>query len=265
MATHSQIETKISPPAAANERRSAVTLAIDYVWYIGAYLIFAVLGCGVSIICLPLSFIFVGRGAKRFGQRLIHSLFAFFIWYVQLRGLIKFDFGDLPRLRGRKGVIIVANHPCLIDVLLVVSRLPNVICIMKASLTSNLVLCGTARLAGYVDNRSHREMVVQCKARLVEGSNFLIFPEGTRTVEPGVNPFKMGFALVAKVARAPVQTIFIETISPFLGKSWPLLKWPSFPVTYTLRLGKEFVPPPDMDVKDFGKSIEDYFRANLRG
>jgi hypothetical protein len=78
-----------------------------------------------------------------------------------------------------------------------------------------------------------------------------------------VNDFKGGFALIAKVARAPIQTVFIETDSPFLGKGWPLLKKPRFPLVYRARLGKRFTVEGDLKV--FMRQLEEYYRQELAG
>ena len=198
------------------------------------------------------------------GKELIRQLFAFFVWYLQWTGLARFEFHDVAGLRAFRGSIIAANHPTLLDVVFLVSRLPRVFCLMKAGIVSNLVLCGTARLAGYVDNHSAKQMVETCAARLNQGNTLVIFPEGTRTVESEVNPFKMGFALIAKLTGAPVQTVILRGNSPFLGKRWPFLKAPAaFPLRYSLRRGREFVIKAGQDPREFGKAVEDYFRTCL--
>ena len=111
---------------------------------------------------------------------------------------------------------------------------------MKAKIWDNPVLGGGARLAGYIRNDSPRGMVRQAASELRAGHCLLVFPEGTRTRSRPVNRFKGGFALIAKRAGAPVQTVFIETDSPFLGKGWPAFKRPRFPVVYRVRLGERF-------------------------
>ena len=98
---------------------------------------------------------------------------------------------------------------------------------MKAKIWDNPVLGGGARLAGYIRNDSPRGMVRQAASELRAGHSLLVFPEGTRTRSRPVNRFKGGFALIAKRAGAPVQTVFIETDSPFLGKGWPAFKRPA--------------------------------------
>lgn len=234
------------------------------VWFPVAYLIFAVVGSLTSVICLILSCLLPVRWGQPFGQFLIQRLFAFFVWYLRETGLACFDFGELDSLNRLRGAIIVVNHPSLLDAVFVVSRLPRVFCLMKAGILSNLVLCGTARLAGYVDNRSGKQMVEQCAARLRQGDSMVVFPEGTRTVVEGVNPFKMGFALIAKLSEAPVQTVFLHANSPFLGKRWPFLKPPDrFPLRYSFALGERFVMQPGEDPKTFGAKIERYYRDCL--
>ncbi|MHB8520956.1 MAG: lysophospholipid acyltransferase family protein [Limisphaerales bacterium] len=231
--------------------------------FLGAYLIFAVLGSVVSVACLVPAALFRGQQANRFGQRLICGLFAFFVGYLRACGLVKLDTGELSALRNCRGLILVANHPCLLDAVFIVSQLPHVVCLMKRSLVRNIVLCGTAKLAGYVDNTSGVGLVRTCEARLRRGANLLIFPEGTRSTGGELLPFKMGFALIAGLAQSPVQTVIIAADSNYLGKGWPLFRKPPFPARYSLRLGKRFDPSPSMDAKSFGCEVERYFHRVL--
>ena len=66
---------------------------------------------------------------------------------------------------------------------------------------------------------------------------------------------------ISKTAGAPIQTVFIETNSRFLGKGWPLLRMPAFPLVYRARLGQRF--EVNGDVKTFVSDVEDYFRRTL--
>ena len=237
-----------------------VLQAAAFFW---AYLIFAIVGSVASAACLAPAAVLRGVRAHRTGQRLIHGLFVFFVSYLRCCGLLKLDASELSVLRDSRGVILVANHPCLLDAVLVVSQLPQVVCLMKGSLARNIVLCGTAYLAGYVHNESGLGLVRKCEQRLRQGANLLIFPEGTRSIGGQMHPFKMGFALIASQAQSPVQTIIITADSSYLGKGWPFFRKPSFPVRYSLRLGKRFVPVPGLDAKSLGGAIESYFHSVL--
>ena len=229
----------------------------------GAFFIFAVVGSLASVACLVPAVLFRGVRARFFGQRLIRGLFVFFVGYLRAFGLLELDADGWSELREVNGLIVVANHPSLLDAVLLVSLLPQAVCLMKGSLARNIVLSGTARLAGYIHNKSGLGLVKKCEERLKEGSNLLVFPEGTRTVGGKLLPFKMGFALAAVLTRAPVQTIIITSESNCLGKGWPLFKKPAFPVRYSLRLGRRFQPEPGQAAKQFGCAVEDYFRETL--
>jgi 1-acyl-sn-glycerol-3-phosphate acyltransferase len=224
-------------------------------------------------ICLVASF-FAGflryvlprKFGNRLGQHMIMRAFQAFMLYLAITRLVKCDVSALDQLKHEKGLILAPNHPALIDAVLVISRLPRVTCIMKAVLWDNIVLGGGSRLAGFVRNDSQPNMVRASVAALRDGGQLLMFPEGTRTVEQPINPLKGAIALIAKKAQAPVQTIFIESNTDFLGKHWPTLKKPTFPLHYRVTLGKRFDPPMNdkaADNKIFVAELDAYFRTEL--
>ncbi|HEX3396621.1 MAG TPA: hypothetical protein VHS76_07955, partial [Steroidobacteraceae bacterium] len=77
------------------------------------------------------------------------------------------------------------------------------------------------------------------------------------------NPLVGSVGLIAKHAKVPVQTLVIETDSPFLSKGWPLFKRPELPITYRVRLGQRFEPPAD--VPTFTAELDRYYREALQG
>jgi 1-acyl-sn-glycerol-3-phosphate acyltransferase len=140
-------------------------------------------------------------------------------------------------------MILAPNHPCLLDASLVVSRVPDLCCVMKANLATNLFVGPGARLAGYIANDAPLSMIRAAVVDLQRGHPLLLFPEGTRTESAPVNALKSGIASIASRARVPVQTLIIETDSAFLGKGWQILRKPDLPATYRVRLGRRFAPP----------------------
>lgn len=144
------------------------------------------------------------------------------------------------------------------------SRLPHVTCIIKATLLDSPFIGGGARWSGHISNDAGGGMVRQAAAELREGGQLLVFPEGTRT-KPGadkVNPFKGGFALIAREAQAPVQTVILRQSCALLGKGWPWWGIPRYPMTFRAELGRRFNPPPrDGDVRGWMSEMEAYFRS----
>jgi 1-acyl-sn-glycerol-3-phosphate acyltransferase len=222
----------------------------------------------LGIMCVlwsPVSFILYhlmprARGGE-FGRYMNMFWFRHYLWMLAMSGSCRFDLSALDALRGKSPVIIAPNHPSLIDALLVVSRLPNVVVIMKAELRNNLFMRGGARFAQYISNESMREMIRTASEALARGDHVLLFPEGSRTVRQPVNAFTALIGLIARNAQVPVQTVFIESSSGFLGKGWPLFRRPSMPIAYRIRLGRQFVAPAD--VRAFTSELQQYFATEL--
>lgn len=202
---------------------------------------------------------------RRFGARLgrfaIMAIFRSLVSLLNASGLIKCELSALDSLRGQGALIIACNHPSMLDAMLVTSRLPNAVCIVKADIWNNLLLRGGARLAAYICNDSPFTLIRLAAAAVRAGDQLLVFPEGTRTRQRPVDDFKGGFALIAKSAGIPVQTVFIETNSPYLSKGWPLYRKPEFPLIYRARLGQRF--EVDGDVKSFVVDLECYYRQSM--
>lgn len=238
-------------------RRSYGAVAFGYVMALLAVSFLATSAAGAVLLrVLPPS----RRQAA--GQAIVLNGFRFMLGGMRLTGLFDYDLSELDTLRDARGVVIAPNHLSLLDIVLVASRVPRVVCIVKASLWNNLFLGGCARLAGYIRNDAPQILVRRAAAELRAGNNLLIFPEGTRIAVPGtLGPFKPGFALMARIAGAPVQAVFIESNSPYLQKGWPLLRMPPLPLHYRVRLGKRFMP--EQPAAAFVARLEAYYRAEL--
>jgi 1-acyl-sn-glycerol-3-phosphate acyltransferase len=197
----------------------------------------------------------VGRAGISRGYRLF--------WFVaRASGLLQMDARALRPLADERGLIIVANHPSLLDALMLVARLPRSACVMKASLVRNPLLGPGARLARYIRNDTPHQMMRLAIDDLRAGGQLVMFPEGTRTTHAPLNPFQGGFALIARRAGVPVQTVFIDTTSPYLAKGWPLWRLPPVPIEFSVRLGRRF--EPGRDVAATVQEIERYMAAGVR-
>ena len=216
-----------------------------------------------SVFALPLYFLLPRRIGTAVGRRGIMSGFRLYAWSLSVTRSYRLDLRAIDGLRGGPPVILAPNHPSLIDALLILTRHPNIVCVMKSALMRNVFLGSGSRLARYVRNESSRQMVKESVSHLREGGVLLLFPEGTRTTRAPVNAFVGSVGLIAKYANVPVQTLMIETDSPFLSKGWPLFRRTRLPITYRVRLGKRFDPPAD--VPAFTAELERYYRQALEG
>jgi len=128
-------------------------------------------------------------------------------------------------------------------------------------LINNPIYGAAARLAGYIRNDEFIGGVTEAVENLRAGGQLLLFPEGTRTTRLPVNRLKGGAALVSKRSGVPIQTVLIETDTPFLSKGWPLHRIPQLPITFRVRLGRRFLPRENL--RETLAELEAYYASEL--
>lgn len=200
---------------------------------------------------------------QRFGRRMIMLAFRAYLRILCTLCSCRFDLRELDNLREQGPMIIAANHPSLLDAVLIISRLPDVICIMKAELMNNILFGAAARFARYIRNDGMMPIIRQSREGLRQGAQVLIFPEGTRTRTFPLAPLAPAMGLIARRSGAAVQTVFLEFSTPYLGKTWPLFRKPTLPLHCRARLGRRFDAPDDHTA--FTRELESYFRDELAG
>jgi len=83
----------------------------------------------------------------RRGRAVISGIYRMCWATAERLGLLELDSSALDSLRDEPGgLIVAANHPSMLDALVVVARLPRGVCVMKAELMRNVFLGGGARL-----------------------------------------------------------------------------------------------------------------------
>jgi 1-acyl-sn-glycerol-3-phosphate acyltransferase len=204
--------------------------------------------------------------ARRVGRGVISFVFRLYFRITRACGVLEVDASAIDAIDPGEGLVIAPNHPSGLDALIIASRLPHLNCIMKASMLDNVFLGAGARLAGYIRDDGRRRMFRSAIDELRAGGQVIIFPEGTRTLTAPVNAFNGGFVVMAKVARVPIQTVIVETDTPFLSKGWSVLRPPPhMPMRYRLRLGRRFVVGPHGDIHGALAELQDYFEETLSG
>ena len=204
------------------------------------------------------------RMGRWLGRQAIMRGFRLYVGILRTLCGCRFDLTEIDQLRDQGPMVIAANHPSLLDAVLITSRLPNAVCFMKADIMDNPLFGSGARMARYVRNDHLLSAILSCRRELDQGAQVVIFPEGTRTVgypANPVNPLSRSTALIATRAAVPVQTLIVEFSSPYLGKGWPLWRKPRLPLTCRIRVGKRFEVP--RDARAFTQELEAYFRAEL--
>ncbi|NNC24343.1 1-acyl-sn-glycerol-3-phosphate acyltransferase [Salinisphaera sp. USBA-960] len=180
----------------------------------GTGLCFIAFGTGgllVGILVLPLLRLApIGHVRRRdHTQALISRLCRYFIGMTRALGLLADRIEHADRLDHR-GAVIVANHPSLIDVVLLLARLEQVDCIVKPSLRFNPATAIAVRMAGYITRAEGPTLVDRCCESLRNGRRLLLFPEGTRSVPGQQLKLERGAARIALAAGAPLVPVVIH-------------------------------------------------------
>jgi len=205
---------------------------LNHLWRVFATgFLFALFGVGALVISLtmfPLLRLTTWNAddARRRIQHGMQLTFRAYMEAMRVLGILTYRVDGAERLR-KPGRLIVANHPTLIDVVLLVSQMPEVDCIVKSGLWRNPFLRWPAAWADYLPAVAGVELIEECSATLRHGRSLLVFPEGTRTV-PG-KPVRMqrGAAHIALAADADILPVTITCDPPALFKGNPWYRVPA--------------------------------------
>ena len=229
-------------------------------------LLFAAAGLGLSLFSWLTGWLPATARTERFFQRLIHRHFALFHWWCEIARLVYVRYHGFERLPRGGGLVLVANHPALIDITCLLARVPEAVCIFKPAIRRNPVLGAAARRAGYIGSDGGHELVRSAADQVAAGHTLVVFPEGTRT-PPGERllPFKPVFILIARRAGAPIQLVRITTDSDVLTKGSVWWRLPRFPAHIDLVIGPLIATDGADTTAELAARIEAWFRSSPAG
>jgi 1-acyl-sn-glycerol-3-phosphate acyltransferase len=225
---------------------------LNHAWrVVGTGLSFASFGVGGVLLWL-LVFPAISLGVRdparrgRVARRVISRTFAGFIELMRVLGVLTYEIRGAERLQ-RRGLLVLANHPTLIDVVFLVSLIPDADCVVKSRLARNPFTRGPIRATGYICNDSGAGLVHDCIASLRSGKNLVIFPEGTRTRRDAPQPLQRGAANIAIRGGVDITPVRISCTPPTLGKGEKWYRVPSRRFHVSLDVGDDLAVAPFLD------------------
>ncbi|MEY4563083.1 MAG: hypothetical protein RLZZ618_2360 [Pseudomonadota bacterium] len=205
---------------------------LERIWRIFATAVcFSSFGLGglvLRVVAFPALRLLVWRRQARAvaAKWMLHHLLRLFVGQMRLLGVLSLRVSGLEKLN-RRGLLIVANHPSLVDVVFLMSFVQRADCIVKSALLRNPFTRGPVTAAGFIANDSGAGLVEDCVTSLQQGNNLIIFPEGTRTPLSGALPLQRGAANVAVRGEVDITPVRIRCNPPMLAKGVP---WYQVPV-----------------------------------
>ncbi|WP_409520813.1 lysophospholipid acyltransferase family protein [Leclercia sp.] len=155
---------------------------------------------------------------RRLARRSIAASFRAFLTVARALGVLDYRIDNLDLLRQDRGCLVVANHPTLIDYVLIASVMPETDCVVKSALLRNPFLRGVVRAADYLANSEANTLLNACKQRLNQGDTLLIFPEGTRTRVGEAITLQRGAANIAVRCASDLRVVIIHCSEHLLDK-----------------------------------------------
>ncbi|AMO46760.1 Phospholipid/glycerol acyltransferase [Enterobacter sp. FY-07] len=186
-------------------------------------LCFALFGIGgllLSLVWFNLLLIAVRDKAtrRRLARRSIAASFRLFLNTAKATGALDYRIHGVETLRHERGCLVVANHPTLIDYVLLASVMPETDCLVKSALLRNPFLGGVVKAADYLINSQADALLPTCEQRLQQGDTILIFPEGTRTRPGEAMTLQRGAANIAVRCGCDLRIVVIHCSEHLLDK-----------------------------------------------
>jgi len=216
---------------------------------------------------------FLPGGPKKYhkAQSIIHYSFRLFIKQMVVLGIMTVQVKGLEKLDSNRPKLILANHPTLIDVVLLISLVKHTNCVVKKALWRDPFLSGVVRAAGYISNDGTDALIDDCVDALKSGDNLIIFPEGTRTVPGQDLKFQRGAAHIAARSAVEIVPVTITCTPPTLSKAekWYHIPPRMFalkaevgdPIDISAMMGKD--EPLTLVSRRLTRFLHDYFTERL--
>lgn len=214
---------------------------LDYAWRVpvtGIAFLCIFFGGGVLAVCLRPVLALSRSNRRERTQRAIHFLFRFYLRWLHVCGLLRIEISGAKQLAEAPGHLIVANHPSLLDVVILTSLIPRAQCIVKHQLWQHRFLGPLMRQAGYISNTlGGEEIIAACRESLAAGDSLIVFPEGTRSRPGQPITLQRGFAHLATHTGAPILPVTITVDPPTLMKGDPWWRIPARAPLFRVSVG----------------------------
>lgn len=218
---------------------------IRQVWRLFATgLAFCIFGVGALLLALtlfPLMMLVIRDRTKRrhAAQFVICRSFRLFCFVLNITGVASVAFDGREKLNQARGKLIIANHPTLLDVVIILAQMDRCQCVVKHQLFRNPFMAGVVRAAGFIRNDDNPEkLVADAACHLRNGDCVMIFPEGTRTASGEIlGPLQRGVANIAINAPADLIPVIVRCNHDTLKKGTPWYQIPPTKIQYNVRVG----------------------------
>jgi 1-acyl-sn-glycerol-3-phosphate acyltransferase len=169
-------------------------------------------------------------------------------------------------LSGRESYIFASNHLSAVDILVLLARMPVPFrWLAKDSLFKIPIFGWAMKQAGYIpvereQGRSAYQSLERAAERIRDGVSVIIFPEGTRSRDGKLGPFKGGGFVLAIKSGRPMVPVSIRGSYEILPKG----RYRITPGRVRVVLGRP-VPTDGFKLKERGKLMDQVRKEIIKG
>ncbi|HSV96394.1 MAG TPA: 1-acyl-sn-glycerol-3-phosphate acyltransferase [Spirochaetota bacterium] len=148
--------------------------------------------------------------------RLLHLYTCFWgAFYTYIVPAWKVSVEGREKIRRDAAYVIVSNHQSQLDILVLFRLYVHFKWVSKSEIFKIPLIGWNMVLNRYIklrrgDKGSIAQMMADSEERLAEGSSIFIFPEGSRSPDGNLKPFKMGAFILAKKMKVPILPVVVE-------------------------------------------------------
>lgn len=211
-------------------------------------ILFALGAIVIGYVIFPLLSITGGMQREKFAK-IIHTSWKFFIYVMEKSRIINVELvGDFSDIKGK---IVVASHPSLIDIILLIGSMPKSLCLAKKDLLKNPFMRNIVKSLYIVNDIDPEVFKKSCIEALNDGYNIIIFPTGTRTLPEECVKIHKGAAQIAISSGVDIIPVKIELDFPFLIKKHFPLAANNKPINFKLTI------KPAIKLSDYDKNLSE--------
>jgi len=199
--------------------------------------------CGFVILPLLRLVLHPKTRFQKAGRRIVAFSLRNFVFFMHCVGMADLESDSREKYRHLSSKIVVANHPSLLDPVMLLSLIPNADTIV-IPYRNNPILAGIVRQLYIMGSHELDDVLGSCTESLKQGNCLFIFPEGTRTPRSGRVILKKGAARVALASGCSIVPVHFGGTDKYgMGKKDPWAGYhPRERYVYRLTMGTEIDP-----------------------
>ena len=143
-------------------------------------------------------------------RRIIRFSWQLFIGIMCSLQVLSLKIKNIEQIKNSKQQIIVANHPSLIDIVILISLIPNSTCIVKEALANNFFMKYVVKASFILNSTNPEQLLETCNLALKDNLNIIIFPEGSRSIPNQKSKLSRGAPHIALYSQSNILPIRID-------------------------------------------------------